>query len=315
MLRAAQTAVRTVACMRIVLATAEPLGAYHLSALASAMTASPHQFTHLIPYDEKVQGTRWHDTTASLAALLDADRLVVTGGGFSAWTALVAAHANSLGVSVLFSELAFVPTVPPAFTVPRLERVSAVSRSGSLALATYLGVPEDAIVVTGNPLLDAMPAYCPDPSTILVVSTVMPERTDPDGQLRSLAARLKGEGLRVRVRCHPREDVAYWAGFDISLEGTIVQAAAGAQAAVGYLGSASPPLAALGVPFVVLDPVGERESLPFLHKAAVSAWTTTADGARAALAAATPVARDAVEAVTGPLGGSAERVVSFWTAT
>jgi hypothetical protein len=50
-------------CMRIVIATAEPRGAYHLTPLANALKESLDEFVHLVPYPEPVQGEAIMDVT------------------------------------------------------------------------------------------------------------------------------------------------------------------------------------------------------------------------------------------------------------
>lgn len=298
--------------MRIVIVTAEPRGAYHLHALHRAMAASGHAFVHLIPYDETVQGTAWTTTTADLSVLDGADRLVVTGGSYSAWTQAVAWYAAERGVPIRFSELAFVPTDPAGMTLPPLAAVSSIARSGAEALGTYLGWDADAVVITGNPQLDALSARAADPQEVLIVSTDLPAVTDPDGELMRLARRLRDEGHPVIVGTHPREDTRTWEGFTLAAPSTVA-AAAHARVAVGYLGSAAPMILATGCPFVALDPVGERANLPSRHRQATSAWVRTADEAYAALLDPAPVPDDLIAAVTGPIGHAAERVVDFWT--
>lgn len=298
--------------MHVVIATAEPRGAYHLHALRSAMAASGHQFTHLVPYDEPVQGRPLERTSAELSDLLGADRLVITGGSLSAWTHAVAAYANQCDTPVTFSELAFVPTDACTLGLPRLEAVSAVSASGARALANYLSRPIETINILGNPLLDHMPSRELTSQTILIVSTDQAHSVDRKHQLRGLARELRDAGRPVLVAPHAREDTTYWAGFDIATV-PAYQAAARARVAVGYLGSAAPMIAATGCPFVVLDPQGDRRNLEEWHREATSGWARTADEARALLETAAPVPAHLVERVTGPIGGAAQRVVDFWT--
>lgn len=297
--------------MRVVIATAEPRGAYHLRALWDVMAASGHEFVHLIPYDEPVQGRRWPVTTGELSSVLAADRLVVTGGSLSAWTHAVASFANARGVPVRFSELAFVPTDASRLALPHLEAVSAISISGARALAGYFGITVTDVTVTGNPILDAVPPRAHVPSGVLLVSTDVPSEVDPQGHLFALAAALRDRGERVVVSPHAREDVSHWDGFELAADGALA-AAAQCRVAVGYLGSAAPLVASTGCPFVVLDPLGARRNLEEFHRAATSGWASSSVDALVLLDSVAAVPREALELVTGPVGGSAQRVVDFW---
>lgn len=87
--------------MSIVIVTAEPRGAYHLTPLGPALDNSDGSFTHLVPYPEPVQGTAAAAVTSDVTVLDRCDLLVVTGGTFSAWTKLAARHAMTLGVPVV----------------------------------------------------------------------------------------------------------------------------------------------------------------------------------------------------------------------
>lgn len=297
--------------MRIVVATAEPRGAYHLSPLAGALAASGVTFTHLTPYPEEVQGDPVIPVTADASVIAAADRVVITGGTLSAWTELVVRCAASFGKEIVFSELAYVADASPASSDLVVDRVTALSPDGAAALRLYLGV--DAVDVTGTPALDGLPAWSPVDRRVLVLSTSDMVLRDPDLALHTCAITLRSKGWDVRVRPHPREDLQPWDGFEIVSGETQAESASSAAVVVGYPGSAHVLAAAVGVPTIALAPTPTLASVfSSAQSTAMSANTSCVEGTLSAVAEASPPCADAVAAVVGPIGGAAERLVSSW---
>lgn len=277
-----------------------------------AMRASGHHFTHLVPYPEAVQGTAWDVTAHDVSVLESADRLVLTGGGYTAWTELLAHRAASLGLEVVMSELAY-GAAPDGVSRPHPDRLSALGAAGAELFAAYHGHRLSDVVITGTPLLDTLPAWEPVAGHVLLLSTAEAATRDPDHVLRSIGERLRTDGHAVTVRCHPREDRAYWDGFPIDASASAALAARHVTVVIGYPGSAHPVCAALGVPVVAVAPnEALRAALPESHRAVVPTWVTRAD--QLDLDALNPSAREDVEHVCGPVGGAAQRVVEFWGA-
>ena len=302
----------TVENMHIVIATAEPRGAYHLAPLHRAFRASGHRFTHLVPYPEPVQGTAWEETSSDLGVLDLADRVVLTGGGYTPWTELIAHRAHALGIPVIVSELAY-GVSENLRDRPRPTLLTAMSPAGALVLSSYHGVALDEVPVTGTPLLDTLPVWEPVASRALLLSSAQMQDRDPDGLLQAIAARLRELGYDVIVRCHPREDHSVWEGFTIDSSPTPAQAARTAGVVIGYPGSAHPIVAALGVPVVGVAPTEAlRNALPPEQSRIIPTWLYSLADLEPALGSAVPSDTALLEFVNGPLGGSAERLVEHW---
>jgi hypothetical protein len=300
--------------VNIVIATAEPLGAYHLQPLHAAMRraiVAGHSFSHLLPYPENVQGARWDHTTAQVNVLDSADLVVITGGGFTAWSELAARRCEQLAVPFVVSELAY-GAQPDGDNHPTPFAVSALSPAGAENLARYHHLPVEDITVTGTPLLDGLPAWEPVARRVLVLSSVDAVARDPELLLVTIARKLVDDGYEVVVRCHPREDRAIWSAFNIDGSTTPVDAAVHAGVVIGYPGSAHPIVAALGVPVVAVAPTEAlRVALPPQQALVIPTWVTDlAEFDR--IAGAVPTAAEVVTYANGPLGGSADRMVSFW---
>lgn len=297
--------------MHVTIATAEPRGAYHLAPLREALVASAANFTHLIPYQEQVQGQPAVPTSSSIRALTGCDRLVVTGGVFSAWTELVTQHAVALGIPVVFTELAYVGTPPPhQSTIPFLA-TTALSPDSAPVLKEYLG--SGTPTVTGIPALDDLPSWRPVDRQVLLLSTSDSVTRDREHTLIQLAHKLRDSGWHVRVRTHPREDVAIWDGFDVVKDETQAVSAASAQVVIGYPGSAHVLAAAVGPPVIALEPSPSFKKILTPRQYRVMAATTTGISDTLDLIRTVhPCPKSALGDVVGPLGGAAQRIVSCW---
>jgi hypothetical protein len=298
--------------MHVVIATAEPRGAYHLRPLAEALEASAAAFTHLTPYPEPVQGDPVVEVSTKVQVLAGCDRVVVTGGTFSAWTELVARHAVALGKPVIFSELAYVSEPPPLHPPCAVDLVTALSPDSARVLRHYLGVAE--VQVTGTPALDDLPPWRPVPGRVVLLSTSDMAARDPDQHLVRVAQDLESTGWEVLVRLHPREDPSPWERFTVVAGETVVESAAAAQVVLGYPGTAHVVAAAVGVPVLALAPTAAlRQVFTPQQAAAISGHARTAAEAVTLVSTAMPPDPVKVAEVVGPVGGAAQRLVAAWT--
>ena len=297
--------------MHIVIATAEPRGAYHLVPLHQSMMLSSSRFTHLVPYPEALQGEAWSSVSSDANILGSAELVVITGGGFSAWTELVARRADELNLPWVVSELAY-GSRPDGIARPQPFALSAMSRAGASLFAEYHGSEFGEVVITGTPLLDNLPIWRPIDKRALILSSVDAAIRDPGNVLREIASRLVEDRWEVVVRTHPREDRAYWDGFKLDYSPTPALAAQSASIVIGYPGSAHPICAALGVPTVAVVPTPELyAALPPAHCAIIPTWIEFADELEPY---SLPASNEAtIEYICGPIGGSAQRLLDFWS--
>lgn len=243
----------------IVVATAEPQGAYHLHALSTALRSSHYVFCYLSPDIRLNVGTSPIPTMDDISVIRDATRLILTGGSYTPWTSALHSIAESCNIEVRYSELAFLdqnaergPYVP--------QRSSAVSDASAAVLAQYLGVPRNAVVVTGNPLVPRIGEIQREAGRVLVVSTVDAETRDPALHLRTAASVLLDLGYDVLVRLHPRENPEPWAGFILDSAPTVAEATARASVVLAYPGTPLQAIAQIGTPLVILAPTTELEA-------------------------------------------------------
>lgn len=297
--------------MRIVIVTAEPRGAYHLAPLVEALKEAPVSFTHLVPYPEPVQGDPVVEVSSHASVIAECDRLVVTGGTFSAWTELAARQATRLGKPVVFSELAYVGNAEPITPCVPVALATALSADGAASVSRYLAV--SGVLITGTPALDDLPAWKPVARRALLLSTSDMALRDPELSLLAVAHALRDRGWDVRVRTHPREDRMPWKGFEIVNSETQAESAASAQVVVGYPGSAHVLAAAVGVPVIALSPNATLAAVfSEPQAAAMSAHAYSAAEVLDLIETAQSPEPALVEAVVGPVGGASHRLVGLW---
>ena len=303
--------------LRVLVATNEPWGTYHVKPLldeaAAAHPAGRWTLTQVVP---DRAGVKPDDpvpvVTLDEAHRHGADVLVVNGA--SEWPTTVVRQLT--GLPVVASSTAYLtPEEAPGARVirPRVRALTAGSVKEADVFAVHLGVPPSRVHVVGNPALDDLPPYAPQPRHVVIATSV--SRSSKTGGsapgaevLRETAAALQADGYRVRVGLHPREDASLWSAFEIATEGTL-RAAATAQVTVGIPGSIFPQIAAVGCPLVgvVADGLATPDYLLDLCASArtvAAARTAVADGWRP---------DDAVlRAAIGPVGGAGARVWKQW---
>ncbi|WP_225991637.1 hypothetical protein [Actinomadura montaniterrae] len=300
--------------LRVLIATNEPWGTYHVSPLLAEAAARGVRLTQLVPDRSRIAP----DDPVPVATpdtAPRADLLVVTGAGD--WPLECAARFRHLPLAA--SSLAYLgpDEAPGAKRLrPRLRTVTSSSDAEARSFASYLGTRRRVHVV-GSPQTDDLPRRAPESGLVLVVTSV----THPDGTggaapgtelLLASAARLKDAGKHVLVGLHPREDPELWRQYEISAVPTL-QASARAEAAIGIPGTVFPLIAAVGTPLVgCTDPALEVPG--YLLSVCSSTITDAADAAGAVSGAHLPDASVLADAV-GPVGGSAARLLEAWRRT
>ncbi|KNX37748.1 hypothetical protein [Luteipulveratus halotolerans] len=300
--------------LRVLVATNEPWGTYHLKPLLDeAARARRWQIALVAPDLSRVApGDPVPVVPLADAARWGADLLVVNGA--TAWPTQVVGALS--GLPVVASSLAYLQAVeqPGAASIrPRLVGLTAGSSAEATVFAAHFGVSPRSVAVVGNPALDDLPSYAPVDRTALVVTSVTKSSetggSAPGAQLLlDSAAALAARGWHVRVGLHPREDRTLWEAYEIAPEGTLL-ASATAQVAVGIPGSVFPQIAAVGAPLVgVLAP---GLTVPDYILALCAHARTVAEVETAVRERERPDA-DVLEAAIGPVGGSGERLWKAW---
>lgn len=297
---------------RVLVATNEPWGTYHVRPLLAEVARRGWRVTQLVPdYSQIAPGE-----TVPVSTLADAPRadlLVVTGAGD--WPADCVARFRRR-MPVVASSLAYQQPVeaPRAREVrPWLRALTSSSPAEGRAFRTYLGTRRHLRVV-GSPQTDDLPPRVPEAGLVLVLTSV----TYPDGTggaapgtelLLAAAEKLAATGKRILVGLHPRENRELWDQYEISSVGSVA-ASARAEAAIGIPGTVFPLVAAVGTPLVgCVDPA---LTVPDYL---LSVCSSTIDDAGQAVAAVDgaqlPDPATLADAV-GPVGGSARRLLDAW---
>lgn len=299
--------------LRVLVATNEPWGTYHVKPLLAEASRRGYRLTQLVP---DLSGIKPDDPVpvATPDTAPPADLLVVTGAGD--WPADCAARFRRLPLAA--SSLAYLnPTEAPRARElrRRLRVVTSSSPAEGRAFAAYLGLRRDCdIRVVGSPQTDGLPARVPQPGTVLVLTSVtFPDQTGgaaPGTQLLlSAAERLHAAGKRILVGLHPRENRALWERYEISAVPS-VQASATAEVAIGIPGTVFPLVVAVGTPVVgCVDPA---LTVPDYLLDVCSTTITAADQAVTAVDQAHLPDRDTLADAVGPIGGSAARLLKTW---
>ncbi|TDD90814.1 hypothetical protein E1298_12535 [Actinomadura rubrisoli] len=296
---------------RVLIATNEPWGTYHVAPLLAEAARRGVRLTQLVPDLSKVKPDE-PVPVATLDRAPRADLLVVAGAGD--WPLECAARLRRLPVAA--SSLAYLgpDEAPGARRLRhRLRTITSSSRAEARAFASYLGTHRRVRVV-GSPQTDDLPVRAPEPGLVLVVTSV----THPDGTggaapgtelLLRAADALKRSGKRVLVGLHPREDRTLWERYEISGVPTL-RASARAEAAIGIPGTIFPLIAAVGTPLVgCTDPALRVPE--YLLSVCSSTIRSAGEAVPAVGGARLPDAATLADAV-GPVGGSAARLLDAW---
>jgi hypothetical protein len=297
--------------MRVLIATNEPWGTYHVEPLLGEARRRGWTLTQLVPDRSEIDADE-QVPVATPGAFPEADLLVVTGAGD--WPADCLAQLPDL--PVVASSLAYLPSQEAQRAGEVRARASVATASSSAEAASFrahLALAGDVRVV-GSAQTDDLPRREPEPGTVLVLTSVT--RADATGAaapgaqlLLDSARRLAESGKRVVVGLHPREDRALWSAYEISPVRS-VPASAMAEVAIGIPGTVFPLVAAVGTPLIgCVDPALE---VPGYLRDVCSALIDDPGAAVPAVDGARPLAPDALTAVVGPVGGSAGRLFDAW---
>ncbi|MDW5327119.1 hypothetical protein [Plantactinospora sp. KLBMP9567] len=297
--------------LRVLVATNEPWGTYHVKPLLAEAERRGIQLTQLVPDLSQIKPDDPVPVVAPDTAPR-ADLIVVTGAGD--WPVDAATRFCRLPLAA--SSLAYLnPTEAPraAELRRRLHSITSSSPAEMRAFASYLGTRRP-IRIVGSAQTDDLPARNPQPDTVLVLTSVThPDQTGgaaPGTQLLlDAAARLQAAGKRIIVGLHPRENPALWDRYEIS-DVPSVQASARAEAAIGIPGTVFPLVVAVGTPVIgCLDPA---LAVPDYLLSVCSATIATADQAPLAVREARLPDQSVLADAVGPVGGSAGRLLDAW---
>lgn len=298
--------------VRVLIATNEPWGTYHVQPLLAEAGRRGWQLIQLVPDFSHISPDDPVRTVLPGAAPR-ADLLVITG--VDDWPADCAARFRRLPLAA--SSLAYLEPeeAPRAHEVrPRLRTITSSSPAESRAFGEYLGTRRE-IELVGSPETDELPQRAPEPDLVLVLTSVT--HADDTGAaapgtelLLAAARRLQAAGKRILVGLHPREDPELWSLYEIS-DVPSVQAAARAEAAIGIPGTVFPQVAAVGTPVV-----GCTDPALTVPDYLLSVCSSTIDDAAQAVSAVEkaelPDPETLADAV-GPVGGSAHRLLNAWS--
>lgn len=329
---------------RILIATNEPWGTYHLTPLLHAAAAAGVELVHVVP--DLHQAVTVPDGPLQVAALDDllgdptdpaasADLLVVTGA--TRWPGEVAAAFPRLPVAA--SCLAYMHPEPGEAAEAlrgRIIAVSAASTGDTEAFLAHLDLDPAAVTpaIVGSPLLDGLTeapdcaptarrthSRCTHSRRVLVLTSVT--YSDATGNaapgtdlLQRTATELAERGAQVRVRLHPRESPVLWNRFETCPHPLLLDSLARADLAVMIPGTAAPLAVAAGVPVAAVAASGL--AVPAHIARVCGTWLTTdeemqdwlASGARTSLPSS-----QARDAAVGPVGGAAHRLIDLWATT
>ncbi|WP_030227024.1 hypothetical protein [Actinoalloteichus caeruleus] len=296
---------------RVVVATNEPWGTYHVAPLLDEARARGLDLVQLVP---DLDGVAPDDPVpvATPDQVTTADLLVVTGA--EPWPVECVDRFRRLPVAA--STLAYLrpEEAEGANRVrSRIRAVTASSPADARSFAAHLGSSR-RIDVVGSPQTDSLPTRDPEPGLALVLTSVThPDETGgaaPGARLLlEAASRLRAAGWRILVGLHPREDPALWGEYEISPVSSL-ESSARAEVAIGIPGTVFPLIAAVGTPLVgCVDP---GLSVPDHLRAVCSATIQDTDWAASEVERATPPDPAVLADAVGPLGGSARRLLDAW---
>jgi hypothetical protein len=298
--------------LRVLIATNEPWGTYHVKPILAEARRRRWRLTQLVPDLSQIAP----DDPVPVATPDEAPRadlLVVAGAGD--WPADCAKHFRRLPLAA--SGLAYLgpAEAPRAHELrARLRVRTAASTAAAEAFAGYLGTRCDVRVV-GSPQTDDLPVRQPEPGLVLVLTSVTyPDETGSAAPgtelLLASAERLRAAGKRILVGLHPREDRSLWERYEIASVPS-VEASARAEAAIGIPGTVFPLVAAVGTPVVgCTDPA---LTVPSYLLSVCSSTIDDAGQAVEAIASAKLPDPATLEAAVGPIGGSAARLLDAWS--
>lgn len=294
----------------ILIITSEPRGAYHIAPLYGEMNSRSSKFTHLVPYLESLQGEPWGNLSGSLSDIHSCDRIILAGGGFTAWSESVLAYATSLAKPIYLTELAYGSFVQnPSYV--HVTKVSVLTPVSKKIVHANLALSSANIIVTGSPQVLVRQAEVR--GVVLLLSTSEMSARDPDLHLLRIATYLRDNNIPCLVRPHPREDRSLWACFTLSMNPLLNDDLAKAKLVIAYTGTPSLNVVASGIPLINLAPsenfinIIPKDYLPILPN-----WAKSEAEAIMLLANFTLPSESDVASLLGNNLNAAQNIVDFW---
>lgn len=259
-----------------------------------------------------MQGQAWPNTTHDPYIIKSADKVVITGGGFTAWTSLVASYALANNKTLIMTELAL-GAKPDNKTHPLPNHFSALSSASAQLMAQYHNIPLSKITVTGTPLLDDIRPSEVVPNTALILSSVSRPEHDPENLVLQSYNFLQSMGYKVKVRPHPREIISDIHFLELDRSPTLLKEASSASLILAYPGTPLPILAALKKPVILITPNEYFEqSLPAYITKDFTTRLSNIKQLPDLINTVKPLTYEKTQLLTGPLGLAANRVINFW---
>ncbi len=296
--------------MNIVLVTSESRGAYHISSLHAEMGIRDSTFTYLVPYPEELQGKPWVNVSSSLSTIDSSDKVILVGGGFTAWSEAVLRYAFSINIPIYLSELAYGSFLDLPKNLP-INKFSVLTPINKDILSKNLSIDSSSVVVTGSPQM--IDKSTTDNDTVLLLSTSDANTRDPEFNLRKIARDLKANNIPYLVRTHPREDRSFWEGFNLSSSTELKSDLEIAKLVIGYPGTPSLIVIANEIPLINLSPNDSFQGI--IPKEYNSLFVNNASDANSVNSLLDKVLLPSSRVINELLGyypNAAKNIVDFW---
>ena len=296
--------------MNIVIVTSEPRGAYHISSLHTEMGRRDSTFTHLVPYPEELQGKPWVNVSSSLSTIESSDKVILAGGGFTAWSEAILRYVFSIHKPIYLSELAYGSFLDLPKNLP-INKFSVLTPINKDILSKNLSIDSSSVVVTGSPQM--IDKSTTDNDTVLLLSTSDANTRDPEFNLRKIARDLKANNIPYLVRTHPREDRSFWEGFNLSRSTELKSDLEIAKLVIGYPGTPSLIVIANEIPLINLSPNDSFQGI--IPKEYNSLFVNNASDANSVNSLLDKVLLPSSRVINELLGNypnAAKNIVDFW---
>jgi hypothetical protein len=267
-------------------------------------------FTHLTPYPEKLQGKPWVNVSSSLSIIDSCDKVVLAGGGFTAWCEAVLRYAHSKNIPIYLSELAYGSFLNLPKNLP-INKFSVLTPTNKDFLSKNLAIDSSSVVVTGSPQMIDKATTCND--LVLLLSTSDANIRDPQFNLKSIATYFKENNQPYLVRTHPREDRSLWEGFNLSTNQELKSDLEKAKIVIGYPGTPSLIVIANGIPLINLSPNDSFQGIiPKEYNSLVVNTASDANSVNSFLDKTLLPSSKVVNELLGFYPNAARNIVDFW---
>jgi hypothetical protein len=270
-------------------------------------------FTHLVPYPEKLQGEPWCNISSSLSSISTCEKIILAGGGFTAWSEAVLSYANQLGIPVYLSELAYGSFSKKPNGI-HIDKVSVLTPVSKTIVCETLSIRSENVFVTGSPQVLCNLEQKGD--TVLLLSTSDLITRDPSANLIKIANYLRNNSIPYLVRTHPREDQSIWDGFPLSTTPLLSGDLSKAKMVVAYTGTPSLNVVASGLPLINLAPNDNFTSIiPPNYNVILPNLARNFDEVIALLNNNVIPSKSLVDSLLGNNDKAAKNIVDFWEST